>query len=204
MNESGDLALGPVPNRTSVLLLDLHTHKDFSLSDVMTNTGFQVLASVSSLEQLSEALKKANPHLIFVSMPKIDMSDLSTIEALCPEQYPCAVFADGAVVGMANKLMALGVSAFVVGDSSPEKVFHGIGIALARFAYTTKLKQGLEQTQEKLEQRKVIDRAKGLLMDRRGMTESEAYHALRKVAMNSGQPMAVIARGVLDSQALMV
>ena len=71
-------------------------------------------------------------------------------------------------------------------------------MARARFEETQALRRELDEVSQKLSDRKLVDKAKGVLMQARGLDEDAAYHAIRKLAMERGQPMARIARDIID------
>jgi response regulator NasT len=95
------------------------------------------------------------------------------------------------------------VSAYVVDGVAPERIQPVVDVAIARFREFQALRRELEQTKTKLAERKLIDRAKGILMDRRGMREDEAYAALRKLAMDKNKRIADIAEAVIASVELL-
>ncbi|MBS1172079.1 MAG: Response regulator receiver:ANTAR, partial [Proteobacteria bacterium] len=79
-----------------------------------------------------------------------------------------------------------------------------IEVALARFDEYQALRRELDDTSRKLSERKLIDRAKGILMRTRAMGEEEAYHALRKLAMERGITVAAVSRNVIDMAQLLL
>ena len=90
-----------------------------------------------------------------------------------------------------------GVSAYVVDGLQPQRVRPIIEVAIARFREFQALRRELEETRNKLAERKVIEKAKGLLMQQKGYSEEEAYQALRKLAMDRNQRLAEVARNVI-------
>ena len=94
--------------------------------------------------------------------------------------------------------VAAGVSAYVVDGLAPERVKFVVDVAMARFEATEGLRRELEEAKTTLAERKIIDRAKGILMQTRAMSEDEAYKALRKLAMDRGRKMADVAQTVVS------
>ena len=90
-----------------------------------------------------------------------------------------------------------GVAAYVVDGLSPARLAPVLSVALARFEQQAHVRQRLDALERTLEGRKDIDRAKALLMERRGMGEAEAYAALRQQAMNQGLKLADVARRIV-------
>jgi response regulator NasT len=96
-----------------------------------------------------------------------------------------------------------GVSAYVVDDINPRRVKPILEVAVARFKEFQALRNELEKTRNTLAERKVVDRAKGILMKKRGMDEETAYQALRKLAMDRNQRLADVARTVVEMAELL-
>ena len=107
---------------------------------------------------------------------------------------------------MKHVAVAAGVSAYVVAGLSSERIRPILDVAMARFQYEQALRQQLADTRSELDQRtaelqerKIIDRAKGLLMQRQGLSEQAAYEKLRKNAMDKGLRLAEVAQRMLDA-----
>lgn len=86
-----------------------------------------------------------------------------------------------------------GVMAFVVGDKNQNRMKPIVDVALARFSEQRALKKELSQLKDKLANRAIIEKAKGLLMQTRGISEDEAYHEIRRHAMNQGKRLSEVA-----------
>ena len=95
------------------------------------------------------------------------------------------------------------MDAFIVDAAEASRLSAVTTIAMARFRDTQVLKQQLHSTQGKLEERKLLDKAKGLLMQQKGFSEDQAYKSLRKMSMDKGQPMVTVARNIIDVFALL-
>ena len=96
-----------------------------------------------------------------------------------------------------------GVSAYIVDAFSGRRVKPLMEVAIARFREYQALKDELEKTKTSLEERKLVDRAKGMLMERQGMSESEAHQALRKLAMDQGKKLGEAARNIISVMELL-
>ena len=97
-----------------------------------------------------------------------------------------------------------GVSAYVVDGLDPKRVKPVVEVARARFEDTQALRRELDEVSKKLSDRKLVDKAKGVLMKARGLDEDAAYHAMRKLAMERGQTMASVARDIIDMSRLLL
>ena len=111
---------------------------------------------------------------------------------------PVIIFSEQGSPQIIQKIVQAGVSAFIVDDIQPRRLPAIIAIAIARFQAQQGLIRELEATRCKLAERKILDRAKGLLMQQKGISEDEAYRSLRKMAMDRGQPIVQVAETVID------
>lgn len=113
----------------------------------------------------------------------------------------CAVvlFADKAPSGAAAQAAEAGVAAFVIDGLHPARVRPILETALARFAAFETLKRERDEARTQLADRKLIERAKGILMQQKSLTEEAAYNALRKAAMKQGRRIADIAQSVITA-----
>jgi response regulator NasT len=99
--------------------------------------------------------------------------------------------------------MAAGVSAYVVAGLQAERIKPVLDVAMARFNQEQKLRAELSDTKHKLAERKLLERAKGLLMKRHGLSEDEAYQKLRHLAMNKNLKLSEVAQRILDVEDLL-
>jgi len=104
---------------------------------------------------------------------------------------------EGDDTGSIERAMRAGVSAYIVDGLNPARVKTIVDVAVARFREFQALRRELEETRSQLADRKQIDRAKGLLMKQRGLDEQQAYHAMRKMAMDRGQRLAEVAANII-------
>ncbi len=113
------------------------------------------------------------------------------------------MFADDAAPETLREVMRAGVAAYIVDGLDPARVKSIVDVACARFEEYQRLRSELAATQLKLSERKLVERAKGVLMKSRALDEDAAYEALRKLAMDRGKPLADIARHIIDAADLL-
>jgi response regulator NasT len=113
------------------------------------------------------------------------------------------MFATDPSTTLIRRAVECGVSAYVVDGWAPERLTPIIEAAAARFEAYSAVKQELDHTRNKLSERKVIEKAKGIVMQQRGLTEDQAYSSLRKMAMDQNLPLAEIARRVITVSQLL-
>jgi response regulator NasT len=126
-----------------------------------------------------------------------DSPDRDTLENLrvanVHNPRPVVMFVDRSTPGLAEAAIGAGVAAYVVDGLAPRRVRPVLDVAMSRFQVMQQLRADLAKAQADLAARKSIDRAKGLLMRERKLDEETAYNLLRKLAMDSGRPIAAVA-----------
>jgi response regulator NasT len=115
---------------------------------------------------------------------------------------PVALFVDRADTEAITAAVDAGVGAFVVDGLRKERMKAIVDTAVARFAAQRKLREELERAKQALEERKLVDRAKGILMKHQGMSEQQAYALLRTTAMNENRRLGEVAQSVLTTASM--
>lgn len=137
--------------------------------------------------------------LLILDCPDVDDAALAFIREL-NAQRPVAilVFASAADAGRARAAVQAGVTSFVVDGLAAGRIQPLVEVAMERFRLTDALYQELQRSKEDLAARKIIEQAKGLLMERRGVNEREAYESMRRMAMAQGKTVRAIAETILS------
>lgn len=141
--------------------------------------------------------------LIILAAPRIDLSLLADILAL-PDasSVPSIVFVDRSTRDETLEALRLGISAFIVDGLEADRVPAIVDVAAGRHALTASLQEQLRKSRDDLAARKTIERAKGLLMEKSGLSEQEVYNSMRRLAMSQGKPLREIAEAILSVFAL--
>jgi response regulator NasT len=116
---------------------------------------------------------------------------------------PVAMFVDKSDDNMTSAAVAAGLSAYVVGNMMPERIKPVLKTAIARFQMVSQMRRELEAAKKALADRKVIDRAKGLLMRARGISEEDAYALLRSTAMDRKKKVIDVAEALITATDLL-
>lgn len=139
-----------------------------------------------------------SPDVVVIASDSPDRDTLESLrEAGHSSTRPVVMFVDRSEPGLAEQAVRAGVAAYIVDGLAPSRVRSILDVAMSRFALTQQLRGDLAKAKADLESRKVVDRAKGLLMKERGLDEDGAYRLLRKLAMDRGKPIGVIAADLL-------
>jgi response regulator NasT len=167
---------------------------ELSLVETLVRHGYSVInrSSGSPIPTLA-AISQPDLAIFNIYSPKKYFQAIEQLGAL-----PVIVFADDDSVYAIDQIMKAGVSAYVVNGFETSRVNSIITIAIARFREQQSLKKQLLETKCRLEERKLVDRAKRLLTQHQGLTEDDAYHTLRKLAMNSNITIGDVAKNVIS------
>ncbi|WP_308917968.1 ANTAR domain-containing response regulator [Jannaschia sp. LMIT008] len=172
--------------------------------DALRTAGSYDVMVVDQASGLARRVAEAAPDLVLVDLrsPSRDMiEDLALASA--PLQRPVALFVDESEDGLAETAIEAGLSAYVVAGLTAERIKPVLDAATARFGMIQRMRAELEATRRALEERKVIDRAKGLLMKARGVSEDEAYALLRRAAMSQNKRIPDVAQALVTAADLL-
>lgn len=170
-----------------------------SLRIGLLENGFNLVATLPADVFLTERLAQLQPDMVIVDAESDARDALEhVVMATREERRPIVMFTNDEDTSHVQQAVAAGVSAYIVAGLSPERIRPILDVAMARFRHEQALREELAQARSELQDRKVIDRAKGLLMQRQGLSEQAAYEKLRKTAMDKGLRLAEVAQRMLD------
>lgn len=164
----------------------------------MREAGYVHIVHIDEMTNLLARLYQVDPDVVVIDLenPSRDvLEQLFQVSKLV--KRPVAMFVDQSDTGMIVKAIEAGVSAYVVDGMKKERVKAILDMCIARFHAYARLQNELDQAKSALEERKIVERAKGLLMKHKGISEEEAYSQLRKRAMNEKKKIAEIAAAVV-------
>jgi two-component system, response regulator / RNA-binding antiterminator len=170
----------------------------------LLEAGYNVVATLPGDRFLPERLAQIQPDLIVVDAESQGRDILEhVVMATRDDRRPIVMFSDDQDTSYLRKAIAAGVSAYMVAGTPSDHIKPVLDVAIARFEHEERLRSELADARNQLEERKVIDRAKGLLMRRQGLNEQEAYTRLRKAAMDKGIKLADVAQRLIDAADLL-
>lgn len=177
-----------------------------SLRIGLLENGFNLVASLPADVYLTERLAQLQPDMIIVDAESDARDALEhVVMATRGERRPIVMFTNDNDSGNARAAVAAGVSAYIVAGLQAERIRPILDVAMARFQHEQALRQELANTRTELNElsaalqdRKVIDRAKALLMQRQQLSEEAAYAKLRKTAMDKNLKIVDVAQRMLD------
>lgn len=160
--------------------------------------GCEVVAHRESAIDLHRSVSEINPDVIIIDTNSPDRDTLENLRKISRDQpRPVVMFAHDGDSAKIREAVRAGVSAYVVDGLALERVMPIIDVAIARFEQFQALRRELLESEDKLAERKMVERAKGILMKGRNLSEDEAYCALRRQAMGSNARLGDVARQVI-------
>ena len=159
--------------------------------------GYNILAALPPDADLERQIAQLQPDVIIVDAQS-EAALKNVVSATADARRPIVCFNEDGDKDQMQAAMEAGVSAYVVSGISAEGVTAVLDVAIARFNVDKKLRDELTEARLKLAERKVIERAKGFLMERHHCTEDEAYKKLRRLAMNKNLKLSEVAQRMLD------
>jgi response regulator NasT len=182
-----------------VLLVDPLSSRSSLLKRALKENAYSVVEHIVDVTKIVEKTDFYQPDILVVGMDLPDEETLrQLVELRLHQPLPVIVFSEKDTPQMIQKVVKAGVSAFIVDDIQVQRLPSIINIAIARFNEQQGILSELSETKSKLAERKILERAKGLLMAQKGMTEDEAYTSLRKMAMDKGQSIAAVSESIVD------
>lgn len=189
----------------TILVIDESQHRAVEICSGLIRAGHQVAAVFPSALALIERIEEIKPDIILIetASPSRDtLEHLAVMNEAMPR--PVVMFSQDGDQQIIPAAIQAGVAAYVVDGFDIDRLKPVVDVAVARFEDHQALKQELAVASRKLSERKIIDKAKGILMKTRGMDEDAAYAALRKLAMTRAQPLAKVAVNLVEMAQLLL
>ncbi|MGY6277846.1 ANTAR domain-containing response regulator [Methylomonas sp. MgM2] len=181
-----------------VLVIDEFFDTGISLEESLSRHGYQVATLKLQALDLLAVVQNLEPDAVVLNLYSPDDKVLNMILTLNQQcAVPVIMFAEDQQTDTINKVIKTGVSAYIVDGLEPRRIKAIIEVAIARFNEQQALKSELQKTRIQLEERKLVDRAKGILSQSQGYTEDQAYHALRKLAMDRKVSVGEMAKNII-------
>ena len=191
-------------SRLRVLLIDDGAGHVHEIGEELARQGHEVVGVLDSALLVHDCVQRLQPDVVIVdseSPTRDTLENLATLSAKTPR--PVVVFAEDAAADPMRRALRAGVSAYVVAGLHPERLAPVLQVAIARFEHEAALRGQLEKAEQQLAGRKIVERAKGILMAEAGFDEQAAYNRLRRLAMDRGKRIADVAQSVIDAQQLL-
>ena len=187
-----------------VLLIDDDPVRATVIEEGLREAGHRRVTIIRDMRQLLRQVVDADPDVIFIDLENPNRDVLEQMfQVSRTVRRPVAMFVDQSDRASIEAAIDAGVSAYVVNGLRKERVKPILDMAISRFNAFHRLRDELDRAKQALEDRKVIDKAKGIIMKNRHISEEEAYGLLRKTAMNESRRVADVARSVIIAAKLL-
>ncbi|MCU7843349.1 MAG: ANTAR domain-containing protein [Candidatus Thiodiazotropha sp. (ex Monitilora ramsayi)] len=187
-----------------VMLVDDKSDRREMLDLALQDVDCTLVACVSGDEDLLSAVDGCNPDVILIDIeaPGRDtLESLESVQSTVPR--PMVMFSQDDNNQTIRRATQAGVSAYVVDGLQTQRVRPIIDAAVARFQHFNHLESELQKARQQLNDRKTIDKAKGIIMQQRGLTEEQAYQAMRKLAMDTNRKVAEVAQSIIEAASIL-
>jgi response regulator NasT len=187
-----------------VLIVDQNLIRASILEEGLREAGYRDLIVVRDMQNLLRRILDEEPDVILIDLENPNRDVLEQMfQVSRVVRKPVAMFVDQSDRSMIEAAIDAGVGAYVVDGLRKERVQSIVDMTISRFRAFEKLRNELDDTRQQLADRKLIDRAKGILMKQRGIGEERAYELMRKAAMDANLRLAQVAQSVITAAELL-
>jgi two-component system, response regulator / RNA-binding antiterminator len=186
-----------------ILIVDQNVARAAILEEGLRDAGHGNVTVVRDMQNLQQRILNSDPDVIFIDLENPNRDVLEQMFQVSRSvRRPVAMFVDHSDATTIEAAIDAGVSAYIVDGLKKERVLSILHTTISRFRAFERLRQELDQTKQALQERKLIDRAKGILMKERGLDEAAAYGLMRRTAMNENLRLAEVAQSVVTAAQL--
>ncbi|HZR89783.1 MAG TPA: ANTAR domain-containing protein [Bradyrhizobium sp.] len=187
-----------------IVIVDESPIRAAILEEGLREAGYSSVVRISEMQSLLARIYALDPDIIVIDLenPSRDILE-QMFQVSRAVRRPIAMFVDQSDAASIQASVDAGVSAYIVDGLKKERMKSILDLCVSRFNAFAKLQDELDRTKMALEERKVIDRAKGILMKLKGLTEEEAYVLLRSTAMREKKKIGEIAQSILTASELL-
>jgi response regulator NasT len=187
-----------------IAIVDENPIRAAILEEGLREAGFTAVEHVGEMNNLLARIYQIDPDVILIDLenPSRDVLE-QMFQVSRAVRRPIAMFVDQSDSASIQASVDAGVSAYIVDGFRKERIKSIIDLCISRFNAFAKLQDELDRTKTALEERKVIDRAKGILMKAKGLSEEEAYVLMRSTAMREKKKIAEIAQSIITASELL-
>lgn len=187
-----------------IVVVEKDRDRAIDIIDGLNDAGWQDVTVIAETSALARTLNDLEPDLVLIDLANPSRDVLENLsEVSGANQRPVAMFVDRSDDDMTRAAVSAGLSAYVVDGLKKDRIKPVLETAIARFQMVSQMRSELNAAKQALTERKTIDRAKGLLMQAKGINEEEAYGLLRKTAMDQGRKVIDVAEALVTASDLL-
>ena len=182
-----------------IMLVDDSHEETSPLKEGLLEAGYDVVETASTAAALLDRVAAVAPDVIIIGTDSPTRDTLEQLSFVTREQpRPIVLFTDDRASETIQASLRAGVSAYIVAGMQPDRLKPILDVAVARFEQEQALREELKDAHDKLAERKLVERAKGLLMRDKKVDEGEAFRMMRKLAMDRSRRLADVAQQIID------
>jgi len=187
-----------------LLIVDQNVMRAAVLEEGLRESGYVKVTILRDMQNLLRRIVDIDPDVIFIDLENPNRDVLEQMfQVSRVVRRPVAMFVDRSDAEMIEAAVDAGVGAYVVDGLRKERIKSVLDTAVSRFRAFNRLREELDQARQALDERKLVERAKGILMKERGLSEEAAYSLLRKAAMNENRKLTEVAQSVVTAARLL-
>jgi response regulator NasT len=184
----------------NILVIDEDPDRAAIVERGLVESGYARVSRIGTSHNLVERIQALAPDIIIIDLENPDRDTLEQMFQVSRAiARPIAMFVDQSDASMIQEAVSAGVSAYVVDGLRQDRIRPIVDMAISRFNVFDQLRRERDEAQAKLNERKLIERAKGLLMKEKGLSEEESYNLLRKNAMKQNRKIYEIAQSIITA-----
>jgi AmiR/NasT family two-component response regulator len=184
--------------RTRVIIADDESLIRMDLREMLTNLGYLVVGEVGDGRSAVSLARELRPDMVIMDVKMPDMDGIEAAKILTEERVaPVLLLSAYSQQDFVQRAQKAGVVGYLVKPFRESDLTPAIEVALARFSEFRAMEREVESMQEALETRKAVERAKGILMDTQGLSETEAFRKIQKMSMNNRKSMRTVADAII-------
>ena len=184
--------------RIRVVIADDESVITMDLREMLTNLGYLVVGEAGEGRSAVNLARELRPDLVLMDIKMPDLDGIEAARILTEERIaPTVLLTAFSQRDLVERAKEAGVVGYLVKPIQEADLAPAIEVALSRFAEFRELEKEVDDLQDQLETRKLVDRAKGILMDSQGLSEADAFRRIQKMSMNTRKSMKEIAQAVI-------
>ncbi|MDH3674804.1 MAG: response regulator [Anaerolineae bacterium] len=185
-------------DRTRIIIADDESIVRADLKEMLANLGYLVVGDVGDGQSAVNLARELKPDVVLMDIKMPNMDGIEAARILTEEQIaPVVLLTAYGQKELVDQAKEAGVVGYLVKPFRETDLLPAIEVALSRFNEFKTVQQEVEDLQNALETRKLVERAKGILMDTQGMDEGEAFRKIQKMSMNTRKPMKEVAEAII-------
>jgi len=180
-------------------------HSSKPLIKASAKAGFKVLKVIGTNDSVVGYIDSLNPDALIIVSDELDRQALREMRSVGESNpTPILVFTRDSKESSIDAAVKAGASAYVVDCADPDRLSSLLDVALARFREQNRMKKELSDTKKALQERKHIEKAKGIIMKQKNISEDQAYSAMRKLSMNHNKRIGEIAGQIISAAEVLI